>query len=888
MPSGELANRFGFLGAFIGKYAVPSILISLALLAPSLIAAFFRIKLEVGLDEGFVPENAPSRREIVVQKAFFGETNRSKEWYMALFGIARSPEGNMLQSDHFEELKSFYEHVTQRIVINGPRGNFTYAQICHPLCEINDQIQKLMDIAWLKLLGQVEMQYPVSRVLSYDVNIGKHVFNRTVDSKGELVGAQYIAFYFTSFSRELLREKELELFEQAVEREAARHNAQKDKRVELVAHGSNAVSSEMTRGVLDAGRNKLVGLNLSVLAYLALHSLAGWLCDQVPGRRFLLALLSLCMPALSLLASVGIVSMIGLPVSLVFFTSPLLLLSVLLIANGTFHFTSAWCRLLNESRRKHLTASERLASTFDQIAPSFLCTHLPPLLSFAMLFFLLPAKHYRILAAFLALLHLNSIILQVFLFAPLLALLCHHHSVHFRLENGNLEPSSLDLGTTNTEAKKPSTTEHPPFAKPESNPIKETIQNPVMNGLGTEKGQNGGRRQNAKRLLLSFPLDPLGVFLLSLPGKCLVLSASALFLWLSLARGVPLVANGMDYRRLLPRDSPALRGFNLMDNIWMDFLQILYIIRRPPNFEDPKQYAKFKEFLSEATSMPQAIAPRAHQSWLFDYHRDQLGSDIFAQLSAAELFPDSVNMTKFSAFINGFPYRAWRSGVHFTFNEGKLSPSIDQMIVLIAYNGTWGLTGKRGLINQCRTVAKRFPDFLISVFDTDSRTVDIMDTIDPFVWRSVFALVGSAFVVPWLVFRNFCCALLYAFCTGSIFINLFGLGHFLGLQFDLLTAPSAIIIGVLSAQLGGHFLGEYIACWAKEDRLQRSLNFSLQIVATVVLLWLLAALPPLLLCQVPFFALQAQMFFLGAALSVWHCVFLLPTLASLVPQRWTS
>uniref|UniRef100_A0A914HD77 Chloride channel protein n=1 Tax=Globodera rostochiensis TaxID=31243 RepID=A0A914HD77_GLORO len=788
MPSGELANRFGLLGAFIGKYAVPSVLISLALLAPSLIAAFFRIKLEVGLDEGFVPENAPSRREIVVQKAFFGETNRSKEWYMALFGIARSPEGNMLQ-----------------IVINGPRGNFTYAQICHPLCEINDQIQKLMDIAWLKLLGQVEMQYPVSRVLSYDVNIGKHVFNRTVDSKGELVGAQYIAFYFTSFSRELLREKELELFEQAVEREAARHNAQKDKRVELVAHGSNAVSSEMTRGVLDAGRNKLVGLNLFGLAYLALHSLAGWLCDQVPGRRFLLALLSLCMPALSLLASVGIVSIIGLPVSLVFFTSPLLLLSVLLIANGTFHFTSAWCRLLNESRRKHFTASERLASTFDQIAPSFLCTHLPPLLSFAMLFFLLPAKHYRILAAFLALLHLNSIILQVFLFAPLLALLCHHQSVHFRLENGNLEPPSLDLGTTNAEVKKPPTTGHPPFAKPESNTSKEAIQNPVMNGLGTEKG----RRQNAKRCfhcLLSFPLDPLGVFLSSLPGKCLVLAASTLLLWLSLARGVPLAANGMDYRRLLPRDSPALRGFNLMDNIWMDFLQILYIIRRPPNFEDPKQYVKFKEFLSEATSMPQAIAPRAHQSWLFDYHRDQLGSDIFAQLSTAELFADSVNMTKFSAFINGFPYRAWRSGVHFTLNESKLSPSIDQMIVLIAYNGTRGLTGKRGLINQCRTVAKRFPDFLISVFDTDSRTVDIMDTIDPFIWRSVFALVGSAFVVPLLVFRNFCWALLYALCTGSIFINLFGLGHFLGLQFDLLTAPSAIIIGVLSAQLGGHFL----------------------------------------------------------------------------------
>lgn len=29
------------------------------------------------------------------------------------------------------------------------------------------------DNAWLQMLGQVQMRYPVSRVFSYDVNIGK-------------------------------------------------------------------------------------------------------------------------------------------------------------------------------------------------------------------------------------------------------------------------------------------------------------------------------------------------------------------------------------------------------------------------------------------------------------------------------------------------------------------------------------------------------------------------------------------------------------------------------------------------------------------------------------------------------------------------------------------
>jgi hypothetical protein len=66
---------------------------------------------------------------------------------MALFGIARpkanGTKGNMLASANYKEFNGFYERMTQ-MELEGPRGNFSYAQICHPLCEINDQMQKLM------------------------------------------------------------------------------------------------------------------------------------------------------------------------------------------------------------------------------------------------------------------------------------------------------------------------------------------------------------------------------------------------------------------------------------------------------------------------------------------------------------------------------------------------------------------------------------------------------------------------------------------------------------------------------------------------------------------------------------------------------------------------
>ena len=70
-----LATRFGLLGAFVGKFPLSIAgFFLLALLVPSLLAFWLGLRLQIGLDEGFVPGNAPSRREISMQKQFFGET----------------------------------------------------------------------------------------------------------------------------------------------------------------------------------------------------------------------------------------------------------------------------------------------------------------------------------------------------------------------------------------------------------------------------------------------------------------------------------------------------------------------------------------------------------------------------------------------------------------------------------------------------------------------------------------------------------------------------------------------------------------------------------------------------------------------------------------------
>uniref|UniRef100_A0A915DBU9 Uncharacterized protein n=1 Tax=Ditylenchus dipsaci TaxID=166011 RepID=A0A915DBU9_9BILA len=192
MHSGGVSTKFGLVGAFVGKYPASCITLSLFLLAVSSSGLYFRISFKVGLNDGFVTPDAPSRREIATQKSFFGGEGES--WYLALFALTKRPNGNMLNSAEFNELNDFYTTVTEKI-------NLT-------------------------------LEYrEVSQVFSYDLNIAKHIFNRTYSNKtGELIGSKFMAYYFTVFVSSDLRKKQVELFEKEVGSARAQPKSQRPSR----------------------------------------------------------------------------------------------------------------------------------------------------------------------------------------------------------------------------------------------------------------------------------------------------------------------------------------------------------------------------------------------------------------------------------------------------------------------------------------------------------------------------------------------------------------------------------------------------------------------------------------------------------------------------------
>lgn len=63
---------------------------------------------------------------------------------MALFATARN--GSMLSEPEVNELTSFYQFITQEMIINYGNRSVTYDNLCDPFCDFNSQIWKMLVI----------------------------------------------------------------------------------------------------------------------------------------------------------------------------------------------------------------------------------------------------------------------------------------------------------------------------------------------------------------------------------------------------------------------------------------------------------------------------------------------------------------------------------------------------------------------------------------------------------------------------------------------------------------------------------------------------------------------------------------------------------------------
>lgn len=110
-----------------------------------------------------------------------------------------------------------------------------------------------------------------------------------------------------------------------------------------------------------------LGHVVAFFAFILIVMVSSWFHEQLDFKRITLAFLGLVLPELAIFSSIGVISLAGRELSLLFLTSPIGFLVIIMGFYNVFHITEAWDSLLSEARRKQLTQSERLSRTFELV-----------------------------------------------------------------------------------------------------------------------------------------------------------------------------------------------------------------------------------------------------------------------------------------------------------------------------------------------------------------------------------------------------------------------------------------------------------------------------------------------------------------------------------------
>ncbi|GMR32072.1 hypothetical protein PMAYCL1PPCAC_02267, partial [Pristionchus mayeri] len=722
------------LGESIGRrpkvFIIPSLLLAL-----SAIAAFVFTPRTVilSIEDGFSSRYAESHRATELQISFFN--GEGKPWYMGLFAEPRNlTTGNILNTAEYEEFAGFYKSVKKDLTImSNDKGNFTWMDYCGEMCHLNDPLFKTMGvyntIGWLT---EMKLKWPVTQVMQYNANIGKHLFMRTEAEDGEMSEAKMGALYFMLFINGTEMKTALENFEKAVYIEANRHNSDPSKKTNLIVHSAVGMEGEIKRGLGIVGNYSAVGFVLLLFFIFISISFESFIHSRLTFFSALLSISAFLIPIFAIFSAFALCSILAIPFNILTMMTPFVAFAISL--DSVLHVYHSWLHVDREM--KYGSNEAQLGYVFESCIASVLINGLSFLpLSLGVF---LPTEAFANLFLSIALIAAFSTFYVIFLFTPMMVWLV---------------PCKSHVKIHETKSK-----------------CGERFWKCISKGYSTS----------------------MVLRLVSLLVVLLALAATLYGMHTEMRADV-------DYRSLLPPDSASRKGAGIMtDVVWPDLLHIIYFVENPPDFGQPEEYQSFMNLLEESSNLPYAIGKEADMNWLAD----------FKSITNTPQNADRLNMSLFHSFITHDVYKAWNSGVKYTWKADG-TPDINRMIVMVAFNGTRSVAGKARLINQCRTVAARYPQFDLVPFDTEVAMVDVLNEMPQYAIGFPIVLSISIFVLFLLFSPNAASAAVAALSSLLLAYLTIGCSILLGMELNPFTVGFLILFTSLVGRLVVHITFHY-------------------------------------------------------------------------------
>ncbi|EYB92068.1 hypothetical protein Y032_0198g1618 [Ancylostoma ceylanicum] len=377
------------------------------------------------------------------------------------------------------------------------------------------------------------LQWPETSIFMYKSNVGKYFFLREMRGN-EIVKSRLTALYFIAFLNNTQAMEDLRHFEAIVSDHVAKHNADKTKVTTITQHSARGMQMEIARGMKFVFGKLIGGVFLAGIVMLLCFLVLNRIHERCNGRVLLLSFGATFLPIMALITAASFCSFIGIHTNTLTIIAPALAFAIGI--DGMLILYNAWI-----SHHKTSNVKDHMTEVFSSCFPSITIASSVALgLIFGGMY---PTEEFAIFSFYLGLSVVFVYAYLIFYF-PALMVWCSSIETHLPL------PQHC--------AKSPKVVKQRPWYEAFLGQYAECLSHSAW----------------------------LKIFAVSLFCLCLALPTYM---------GSSKIHANIDYRHLLPPDSPNNKGVHFMsDVVWFEFFNVLYFIEKPPRFDDPQSYQRFK------------------------------------------------------------------------------------------------------------------------------------------------------------------------------------------------------------------------------------------------------------------------------------------------------
>ncbi|GMR60421.1 hypothetical protein PMAYCL1PPCAC_30616, partial [Pristionchus mayeri] len=264
-------------------------------------------------------------------------------------------------------------------------------------------------------------------------------------------------------------------------------------------------------------------------------------------------------------------------------------------------------------------------------------------------------------------------------------------------------------------------------------------------------------------------------------------------------------------------DSPFIKFFADRQEYMIPTYGVLWIyVFNPGNIWDPSRRAMIDGMIHEFETLGHSVGPYSTKLWLRDFEEwTQANPEILTVDSDND---DSDRESKkyrdLEEFLSWPEHSYWRGFLQF---ESQLSlvngsePSLTRFLFTTAYMGEdlkdW--SNRVTLLKEWREIGKRYSDLSITLYQEDTKYLEIIDTVVPQTMQSALLTLVSMFAVTALFISAPLVLFSATFTIVSVSIGSIGFMAWIGAELDPILMCSTIMVIGFSVDIPAHIAYHY-------------------------------------------------------------------------------